>query len=148
MIAELPVFLAGSTPAQIITAIFSGGTFAAVLGFVIKWRGQSLSSEEQIRDHYAGEVARLANRLDDKDEAYRKLEGHLREMLAESDRMHAECLRDRDALNRRVKELEVNVRGLEDNLRQASASKVVALDPPQAPEATKAAKRTLENGAK
>lgn len=130
--------------AQLVTALCTAGTFGAVLTFVIRWRGQTLGAEKNIRDHYAEEVERLRTALGN-------IEEHYRRMLDDSDRRHAECQRDRDDLRKEVTRLQEEVRGLRDQIREYSADKLLRLESmprpsERAPHATAAAHRLKKHG--
>lgn len=150
MVSNVPPFIANSTLPQWLIAVFSGGTFAAVLGFIIKWRGQTLNSDDQIRrlmaeeldrvrksyseeaerlrESYNAEVKRLTDKLDKKDEAFERVEKHWRDMLDSSDRRHEECEEARRELRDELEEMHVEIRGLKVQIVEASAGKVVLLE--------------------
>lgn len=164
---DLSHFVAGSTLAQWLIALFSGGTFAAVLTFVIKWRGQTIDKDEtlrehyakldtEIRDHYAKQVAELrAERAADSAE-YAKVEKHLRDMCADSDRRHEECEANRRAMRKEMDGMHDEIRGLKRQIPEASANKLLVMEgspgpkpSDTAPDAAASAvrvKRITENG--
>lgn len=151
------------TPLQAATAIFSGGILATLLGFAIKWRGQSLNSDEQIRQlmaealaeerkTHAAEVDRLTKKLDAKDEQFIRIERHWREMLEASDKRHDECEDARRELRGELDKMHSEIRGLRTQVLEKAKDAVLLLDAngderaKRAPESVKAAKRLDESG--
>lgn len=157
----LPAILGGvpqwGTVPQWIAAVSATGILAALLKFGTNWRGQSLTSEEAIRDHYAKEVARLTKKLDDQTREFRSdmngMEEHYRKMLAGSDKQHEECQKDRvlmrednEKLRLEMAEMHDEIRGLKRQIVRYSSEAVLVLEngsPPSAtaPEAVKSAPR-------
>jgi uncharacterized coiled-coil DUF342 family protein len=155
----LPGFVANSTLPQWLIALFSGGTFAAVLGFLIRWRGQTLSSEEQIRKHFADEGRALREKLNRQDEHLIAVEKHLREMVHasdrradESDRRHEECEAARQELRQELAAMHDEIAGLKRQIAHYSANQLVILQDRHpsdaAPEAAASAERVqkITNG--
>lgn len=122
---DLPSFIGNSTLPQWLTALFTGG---GLFWFIIQWRGQSMSSEEQIRDHYAKEVKILRDRVDAKDEQFVRIERHWRTMLQEEERRHEECRQDREALRDRVTTLENELTGVKRQIADYSSDRLMVLE--------------------
>lgn len=116
---------------NIATLLLGGGALGIILRHRLGWRKLTLDSEGEIRDHYAKEVARLTEKLNEQSSAFRKdlveLEQHWRAMLAEAEKRHDECLKDRDNLLNRVNQLEDELRGLIRVITQASIDRVLHL---------------------
>lgn len=101
--------LLGTVP-QWITA----GGIIGFLGLIVKWRlgERSLSNAEQadIRDHYADELASLRKQIIDMGEHHlgreRELDDRWRKLLTDSEDRHSECVRQREELAARVREIE------------------------------------------
>ena len=127
---QVPI-IAGTLP-QWIAALFSAGIFGAILKFGLGWRGQTLDSDEKIRDHYAKEVARLTDQLNQKSLAWTEqiqgLEAHYRKMLEESDRRHEECQIDREALRKELNDMHAELTGLKRQIARYSTDKLLVMD--------------------
>jgi biopolymer transport protein ExbB/TolQ len=146
----LPSLSGAGTLAQWLIALFSGATFAAVLKFTLGWRGQSLDTDEKIRDHYSKEVLRLTARLDDLNKVFRdemqSMEEHYRKMLDASDHRHEECQKDRDSMRQEMIEMHEEIAGLKRQIAQYSSNRLLVLENGSrpssvAPDATKSASR-------
>lgn len=124
----------GSISSLLIT-IFSGGTFAAVLTYVVRNRAITVGAEETLRTHFGAELKRLA------EEAERAAERQLR------------CEEREEQLRDRVRELEKSdeakgreIDGLKRQIARYSSDKLMILEDrgcpsDAAPEAVKSAKR-------
>lgn len=106
---------------NILTLILGAGGLGIILKYRLGTRKLDLDSEEAIRDHYAKEVAALRQQM-------LVLEQHYRNMLDASDRRHEDCQIDRDRLRDRVRELEKHVEGLERQISQYSADRLIVLE--------------------
>ena len=60
--------IAWGTPFQALGAFFSGGIFAAILTFLVKWRALSIGAEQVLRTHFGSELARLTQQVHDCEE--------------------------------------------------------------------------------
>ncbi len=149
MVSILPAMsiTAGGTLPQWLAAIFSGSVLAAVLTFITRWRGQSIGSDEKLRDHYAQEVARLSEKLVGQTATFREqmqtMENHYRQLLQDSDERHEACQQDRDKLRLEINEMHAEIAGLKRQIARYSSDNLVVLEGSdlKAPEATKSAKR-------
>jgi dsDNA-specific endonuclease/ATPase MutS2 len=117
----LPAFVTNSSLAGTLAALFSGATLIGVLTFITRWRGQSIGSEEKLREDMGRELGALRKQL-------LELERHYRDMLRESDRRHEECQTDRTRLQERVRHLENEVNGLHRQIARYSSERVLELD--------------------
>lgn len=157
---------AGSLPEALGTVpgwITSGGIMG-ILGLLIYWQlgnkkigvDSTLAvnvDRADIRDHYAGEVASLRNRIDEQaqrhgtnvaavEERYKGLledaerrykravaevEEHYRKALDAAEQRHEDCLADRDKLRDVVNELKDEVAGLRRQFATASSDQVISL---------------------
>jgi DNA repair exonuclease SbcCD ATPase subunit len=140
----------GGNVAQWIIAISSTGILALLARSVLQYRGQSLDSEEKIRDHYAREVARLSSKLDEQTKGFREdlqsAENFYRGLLSQSDEQHEKCRRECEECRGRLRELEKTVDGLQAQIRRYSTDKLLILHEddmikPPAPHAVASAKR-------
>lgn len=145
-------------------------TTATILGIIVRWQlglrklsvdAQQVEvnahtaaniNEADIRDHYAKEVERLTEKLENKDQHFAALENHWRNMLDASDRRHEECEKARAELRVELSEMhskigkaESDLRGLYSQIAELSSDKLVILDGRKpskvAPEAAKSAHR-------
>ncbi|MES2902695.1 MAG: hypothetical protein V4696_00775 [Pseudomonadota bacterium] len=86
---------------------------------------------ENIRDHYAKEVAALREALIRQSTKFREdlaaMETRYRELLDHSDHQHRECLEDRDKLRGEVGVLRNEIDGLVRVIAQASIDRVIML---------------------
>lgn len=137
MPAAVPGFIASSTLAQWLIALFTGGTFAAAFRFVLRWRGQSIDRAERLIDA-------LGKRLDAKDEAILQLEKHWRDMSDQADRRYEECVKERDSDRAEIEVLRNEIRGLVRIIAQASSDKVLKLGATMSSEALAAAERVTK----
>lgn len=133
-----------------ITALSATGVFGVVLTFLLKWRGMSLGEDESIRGHYAKEVQRLTDKIESMDKLWRKqlddVEARANKRIEESELRHEECLADRDALKKRITELEDDITGLVRLIAQNSAEKVLHLGDDISPHIRSAAERVAAQG--
>lgn len=149
MLAIFPSPSGIGTIPQWLTALFSAGVLGALLKFGLKWRGQTLDSDEKIRDHYAKEVARLTSKLDEQTRGFREdirsLEDHYRKQLADSDQRHEECQKDRDELRLELRNMHEEIAGLKAQIRRYSTDRLLVLEDDrliqQAPKSLASAKR-------
>jgi flagellar motility protein MotE (MotC chaperone) len=133
----IPMDFVGTLPGWI-----TAGSMVTLLGLILRYRlgsrkldleknAQIQVDEQSIRDHYAKEVARLTQKLDDQSTAFRKdlldIEERYRKLLEEEEERHRVCLSDRDALRKRVADMEDEWRGLIRVITQASIDKVLML---------------------
>jgi hypothetical protein len=96
------------------------GLVWAFLKFGLKWHGQTLSAETDLKrvgvDAEAILRTHFANRLKT-----------LEDRLERSEQAHEDCLKDNDAFRRRVRELEDHLEGVYRMLVQTSAEKVIEM---------------------
>jgi predicted RNase H-like nuclease (RuvC/YqgF family) len=123
---------------QFLAAMFSGGTFAAVLAFYVRNRQISVNAEATLRTHFGAELTRLAGEVE------RGLERQLK------------CEAREESLRKRVRDLEASdiekqreIEGLKRQIAQYSANKLLELEgngrPSQkAPDAAASAPRVQE----
>src|SRR5690348_5151445 len=125
IVARLAIL--GTLP-QWIAALASAGIFGALLKFGLGWRGQTLDSDEKIRDHYATELKRLTDKLTEETGRFRtqmmEMEDHYRKMLTESDRRHEECQVDRDKLRQELNKMHSEITGLKRQISRYSTDKM------------------------
>lgn len=88
---------------QLLTTVFSGGIFAAILTFFVKWRGMSLTAEATLRTHFGDELKRLAQNVHD-------------------------CEEDKRLMRAEINALHDEVRGLTDQLRMYSTDRLLRLE--------------------
>jgi hypothetical protein len=133
--------LSFSLPAEIAGTIPGWITATTALAFFGIWVRRELgfghlrnSDAADIRDHYAQELDRLAARVD------------------ASDRLHEECVREREELRRELREVHDELAGIKRQIARYSADALMILDDrteiPRkvAPDATASAPRVKENG--
>ena len=132
----LPPFVANSSLAAVLAALFSGGALATILAFVTRWRGQSIGSEERLRQDMARELEAMRAQM-------RELESHYRRMLEASDKRHEECEKDRTALRRELNAMHEEIKGLRSQIRAQATDRVMEMEqnPPPAPHSRAAAHR-------
>jgi hypothetical protein len=133
------------TLSQALTALFSGGIFAAVLSFVVRNRQISVNAEQVLRTHFGEELKRLA------EEAERAAQRQLK------------CEDREEQLRKRVRDLEKSnaaqgeeIKGLKRQIARYSSDRLLVLEDrgcpsDAAPEAVKSARRVktiLEGGDK
>lgn len=128
---------------NLLGVLLGGGALVGVLRFLNNRQSIRNADEADIRDHYADEVAQLRGQLV-------ILEKHYRDMLASSDKRHAECEDARTEMRGRVSDLENHVKGLEAQIRQYSSETVLKLAGQQPSdhvvEAARRVKDITENG--
>lgn len=124
----LPEFITNSTLPQWISAVASTGILVSVLRFVIQWRGQSITADGVLRDHYAAELARLTEKLDEKATGMQALEKHLREMVDLADERWQACQDERDHDRQRIAEMQLEIDGLKRQLPIMSADRLLILE--------------------
>lgn len=85
------------TISQILTTVFSGGIFAAILTFLVKWRALSIGAEQVLRTHFGAELARLTQQVhdceEDKKNLWEEIIG-LKRMMAQNSQSTAQLLGD------------------------------------------------------
>jgi hypothetical protein len=123
------------TVAQLLIVIFSGGTFAAVLTYVVRNRAITVGAEETLRTHFGAELKRLA------EEAERAAQRQLK------------CEDREEQLRKRVRDLEKSnaaqgeeIKGLKRQIARYSSDRLMILEDrlcptDKAPEAVKSARR-------
>lgn len=111
------------------------------------WRREvnlrKLSNENtaDIRDHYAGEVKALRDRLEANLKTFRDLETHWRDMLDASDRRHKECEDARHELRKELTDMHSELAGLKRQIARYSSDKAILLEDDKAPMAQASAER-------
>lgn len=98
------------TISQALSAVFSGGIFAAILTFLVRWRRLSIDAEQMLRTHFGEELERLSN------------------AAIESDRRHEECEDAKRGLRAELDEMHEEMRGLKRQISQYSADKLIILE--------------------
>lgn len=112
---------------NVVGILLGGGALGIVLRYINRRAEIHNQDEANIRDHYAGELKALREKLDSQEEHFRAMEKHWREMLEASDRRHQECEEARQALRREIDKMHAELTGLKRQISEYSADKMIEL---------------------
>lgn len=112
---------------QLLTTVFSGGIFAAILTFIVSNRRISVDAAGQLRKHFSEELDRMAQRMNEAEDRQRSCEGR------------------EEQLRCRVRKLEDDLEGVYRTLVASSAEKVIELGDAVPEHIRDMAQRTLDS---